>query len=367
MENEEVIDDAYQKEAETIVYTNEKQEEVLKSSSCPQHIAATKLNPESKTENSTKERCLLESELESWNTNSSTTKNVDLSTKLEASSTNIDSAKTTLQQLYNRNTSTVQLQQHCNQQHTVHNGCSNENTNDILLAVSSCLSPTHADNLHSYKMTFNEKKTTFKKIIYSKHFEASKEEPQTTHLPCENRHCIDGSCMEGSLSFSSSYPLSISSNENSQSCQTFCNGSINNEKNNNNNISDYFNINKGNNENNHNASESLEVYHSGMNDYEMLQKYRYKCINNNFNNKKNYNHNINNNFKNEEKTYENRESIKKRRRRILFSKKITDQLENKFEKQKYLSTTEREKLATSLNLTTNQVTDLCYLSYHNSI
>ncbi|ESO07152.1 hypothetical protein HELRODRAFT_148517, partial [Helobdella robusta] len=45
----------------------------------------------------------------------------------------------------------------------------------------------------------------------------------------------------------------------------------------------------------------------------------------------------------------------KKRRRILFPKRTTDELERRFRNQKYLTTPEREQLAKSLNLSANQI------------
>jgi len=50
-----------------------------------------------------------------------------------------------------------------------------------------------------------------------------------------------------------------------------------------------------------------------------------------------------------------RRSIRKRKRRILFTKVQTNELERKFRQQKYLSAPEREHLATAINLTPTQV------------
>jgi len=50
-----------------------------------------------------------------------------------------------------------------------------------------------------------------------------------------------------------------------------------------------------------------------------------------------------------------RRSIRKRKRRILFTKAQTNELERKFRQQRYLSAPEREQLATMINLTPTQV------------
>lgn len=50
-----------------------------------------------------------------------------------------------------------------------------------------------------------------------------------------------------------------------------------------------------------------------------------------------------------------RRSIRKRKRRILFTKAQTNELERKFRQQRYLSAPEREQLATLINLTPTQV------------
>lgn len=50
-----------------------------------------------------------------------------------------------------------------------------------------------------------------------------------------------------------------------------------------------------------------------------------------------------------------RRSIRKRKRRILFTKVQTNELERKFRQQRYLSAPEREQLATLINLTPTQV------------
>ena len=47
--------------------------------------------------------------------------------------------------------------------------------------------------------------------------------------------------------------------------------------------------------------------------------------------------------------------VKKKKRRVLFSKAQTYELERRFRQQKYLSAPEREHLSQILNLTPNQV------------
>lgn len=53
----------------------------------------------------------------------------------------------------------------------------------------------------------------------------------------------------------------------------------------------------------------------------------------------------------EEEDGNDRRSIRKRKRRILFTKLQTNELERKFKTQRYLSAPEREQLASSINLT----------------
>ena len=59
--------------------------------------------------------------------------------------------------------------------------------------------------------------------------------------------------------------------------------------------------------------------------------------------------------------------IRKKKRRILFTKSQTDQLEKRFRQQKYLSAPEREHLASMIKLTPTQVKIwfqvLIFLSY----
>ena len=56
---------------------------------------------------------------------------------------------------------------------------------------------------------------------------------------------------------------------------------------------------------------------------------------------------------------------KKKKRRVLFSKAQTYELERRFRQQRYLSAPEREHLANMLNLTPTQVLQLAFLATNN--